>query len=55
MSHIIYDIYFENRDSITYDIKEDEQLIYDLKNFNKNRLFSKPTLYKFPCPKHYTK
>jgi S-adenosylmethionine/arginine decarboxylase-like enzyme len=53
MSHIIYDIYFVNRDSITYDIKEGEQLIYDLTNFNNHRLFNKPTLYKFPCPKHY--
>ena len=51
MSHIIYDIYFEKRENITYESKYGTQLIQNLVKLNNHKLLSEPIIYQFPCPK----
>jgi len=51
MSHIIYDIYFEKRENITYESKYGTQLIENLVKLNNHKLLSEPVIYQFPCPK----
>ena len=51
MSHIIYDIYFEKKEEITYNSNLGLKLIFDLVNLNNHKLISDPVIYEFPCPK----
>ena len=53
MTHIIYDIYFKNKELITYKSDKGKELIYHLTNINNHKLLSKPVIYEFPCPKYY--